>query len=315
MMFAPMEPSNRSKTKPVDVVVLTDHRYVAPEQTNDYINNVLLEDATVVNALKEQGLRVERRAWDDPDFNWETAALLLFRTTWDYFDRFAAFAPWLKKVSETCILVNPPEVLYWNIDKHYLNDLKRNGINIPPTVYIEKDTTSDLNVILKENQWTEAVVKPCVSGAGRHTYKIRQNQTGSTQLIMDELLTQEAMMVQEFQQNIVDQGELSLMIIGGAYTHAVLKKARKGEFRVQDDFGGSVHSYQPTDEEIQFAIACTKASGFDLPYARVDIFRDNKGELCLAELELIEPELWFRFHPEAAKVLAECITRKYFYKG
>ncbi|MBL7473491.1 ATP-grasp domain-containing protein [Robertkochia sediminum] len=310
-----MEPLNRSNNTLVDVVVLTDHRYVAPEQTNDYINNVLHEDAIVVKALKQRGLRVERRSWDDDQFKWENAGVLLFRTTWDYFDRFAEFAPWLKKVSESCILVNPPEVLHWNIDKHYLNDLKSGGINIPPTVIIEKVDACDLKALLKDKKWSEAVVKPCVSGAGRHTYKISESHTESTQQVMDELLTREAMMVQEFQRNIVDRGELSLMIIDGIYTHAVLKKAREGEFRVQDDFGGSVHPYEPTNEEIRFAKDCVKASGFDLAYARVDIFRDNKGQLCLAELELIEPELWFRFHPEAAEVLAAGITRKYFSEG
>ena len=28
--------------------------------------------------------------------------------------------------------------------------------------------------------------------------------------------------------------------MNGIYTHAVLKKAKSGDFRVQDDFGGSV---------------------------------------------------------------------------
>ena len=39
----------------------------------------------------------------------------------------------------------------------------------------------------------------------------------------------------------------------------------------------------------------------ELPiYARVDIFRDNDGNLALAELEIFEPELWFRLHPESS---------------
>ena len=36
---------------------------------------------------------------------------------------------------------------------------------------------------------------------------------------------------------------------------------------------------------------------------------DNNNELSLSELELIEPELWFRNYPEAAKNLAEEISK------
>ena len=42
-------------------------------------------------------------------------------------------------------------------------------------------------------------------------------------------------------------------------------------------------------------------------FARVDLVWDNNGELALSELELIEPELWFRFNAEAADELAEGI--------
>ena len=54
--------------------------------------------------------------------------------------------------------------------------------------------------------------------------------------------------------------------------------------------------------------ACT-----ELPlYARVDIFEDNSGELALAELEIFEPELWFRLYPEAAELQAKAVKDRYF---
>lgn len=307
-----MERSNKAPLKTIDVVVLTDRRYINPEQINGYISNVLLEDDLVVKALEAKGLNVLRRSWDDMDFDWETARVLLFRTTWDYFDRFSEFAPWLDRVAKQCILINPPEVLYWNIDKHYLGDLKSKGVNIAPTVFIEKGTTCDIPAILEAGNWEEAVVKPCISGAGRHTYRVSSNTSDQIREPLDKLLQEESMMVQEFQRSIVTEGEISLMIIGGKCTHAVLKKARKGEFRVQDDFGGTIHPHEASAEEMAFALRCTAATEYDLIYARVDIFRDNKGELCLAELELIEPELWFRLHKEAAPELAETIYDKYF---
>ena len=100
------------------------------------------------------------------------------------------------------------------------------------------------------------------------------------------------MILQPFQYNIVEKGEISLMVMNGNFTHAILKIAKKGDFRVQDDFGGSVHDYNPTQEEIDFAENTVKACQEMPIYARVDVFTDNNNTLALAELELIEPELW-----------------------
>ncbi|MCB0383640.1 MAG: hypothetical protein KDD05_10210, partial [Psychroserpens sp.] len=71
-----------------------------------------------------------------------------------------------------------------------------------------------------------------------------------------------------------------------------------------------IQDYTPSENEIIFAEAAVNACN-ELPiYARVDIFEDNEGRIALSELELIEPELWFRSHPEAAKLLARAIKEK-----
>ncbi len=61
------------------------------------------------------------------------------------------------------------------------------------------------------------------------------------------------MMIQEFQEQVPLKGEVAFMVFDGRFTHAILKKAREGDFRVQDDFGGSVQTYEPSPEEISFA--------------------------------------------------------------
>jgi glutathione synthase/RimK-type ligase-like ATP-grasp enzyme len=95
------------------------------------------------------------------------------------------------------------------------------------------------------------------------------------------------------------------MFFGEEYSHAVLKKAKEGDFRVQDDYGGTVHKYVASEKEVEFAYEAIKACPEKPAYARVDMIEDNDGELAVSELELIEPELWFRFRPEAADLLAE----------
>ncbi|WGH76164.1 hypothetical protein P8625_03070 [Tenacibaculum tangerinum] len=293
--------------KKYDVVILTDKRYVTPKQVTNYIQNVLDEDNYVKIALENQGLKVIRLSWDDATFDWSTTKYILFRTTWDYFDRFTEFSIWLNNVSKQTILLNSEKIIRWNIDKHYLQDLQQNGVSICESYFIEKETQITLNELSKMYRLTDFVIKPCISGAARHTYKITSENLTEHEEIFSKLIAEEAMIIQPFQYNIVEKGEISLMVMNGKFTHAVLKRAKSGDFRVQDDFGGSVHNYTPTPEEIAFAENAVKAC-IELPiYARVDVFTDNSGNLAIAELELIEPELWFRNHPAAANELAKGI--------
>jgi len=295
--------------KKFDVVLLTDSRYVNPHTLNNYIKNILLEDKLVQEALERVNLKVCRLSWDDPDFDWTSTKYALFRTTWDYFDRFHEFSVWLDKISKETNLLNTESIVRWNIDKHYLLDLENRGIHCTPTLFIEKDEDRTLVQLHEQKNWKETVLKPVISGAARHTYKLNEENLQSYETIFKELIHQEAFMLQPFQKNIVDKGEFSLIIIDGKFTHAVLKVAKKGDFRVQDDFGGTVHQYLPAIKEVKFAESAVMACNPMPIYARVDMFTDNNGQLAVSELELIEPELWFRNNPDAADKLALAIKK------
>ena len=90
--------------------------------------------------------------------------------------------------------------------------------------------------------------------------------------------------------------------------------ARHGEseVRVQDDFGGTVHDYKASESEIAFAEQAVEACDPQPLYARVDAIWDNNNQLVVSELEMIEPELWFRKDDQAADKLAEAISAKYY---
>lgn len=292
-----------------DLIILTDHRYVK-DDTDPYKHNVFYEDQLVLEACLEAGLKVSRKAWDDKHMDWSTTTAVLFRSTWDYFDRFNEFSEWLAKVSLETTLINSSHLIHWNIDKHYLLELSKKGIRIPETAFLKKGSKESLTDLHKSLGWPKSVLKPCISGAGRHTYLIDDTSVGTYESIFKNLISQEDMMLQPFQDHIVDQGEISMMLFNGEFTHAILKKAKDGDFRVQDDFGGSIHNYTPNSLEINFAKQALKACP-ELPlYARIDIFYDNEDQLALGELELIEPELWFRNAPDAAKVLAKHLKHR-----
>jgi glutathione synthase/RimK-type ligase-like ATP-grasp enzyme len=288
-----------------DVVILTEHRYIKPKKTDWYIDQVLLEDRLLQTALEKKGLSVIKKDWADKHFDWTTTKYAIFRTTWDYFERFNEFFTWLKNTKNKTTFINSLEIINWNIDKHYLQDLAKNNINIAPTLFIEKGDTITLAQLFEKTNWKEVVIKPAISGAARHTYRVNHNNYKEHENIFQELIKVESMLFQSFLKNITLLGEISLIMIGGKYTHSVKKTAKKGDFRVQDDHGGTVEKYQPTIEEIIFAENCLKASPFNPVYARVDLVYDNNNILSLSELELIEPELWFRNNPTSANLLAE----------
>lgn len=298
--------------KQYDVILLTESRYEKPTNPNWYVQNILTEDRLVQEALERRGLHVTRLDWATPGFDWSCAELALFRTTWDYFNYFTKFKSWLDTLEASTRAINSVLQVRWNMDKHYLLDLQKQGVRIPPTVYIHQGDQISLADLHKACGWTETVLKPTVSGAGRHTYRLNLKNLPEYEAIFQELIAQEDMMLQPFLHNIPVKGEVALMVIGGKFSHAVLKKAKPGDFRVQDDFGGTVHEYIPTQEEIEFAESAVAACDPMPLYARVDVIWDNEDQLALSEMELIEPEMWFRLHPPAADQLAEAIVQQFY---
>ena len=294
-----------------DVAILTEKRYLKATPNNWYVDNILKEDGLVLGELEKLNIRCARVAWDG-NVNLASFKCALFRTTWNYFDEFNLFVRFLKKSKDVVELINPYEQILWNLNKKYLFDLSKSSINIPSTEIIKKGTTLTLEDICLTRGWEDIVIKPCVSAAAWQTYYIPKNKRFKFENVFSSLLQKHDMMIQVFQKNIKSFGEISLMMIGGVYTHAILKRAKKGDFRVQDDYGGSVSSYLASKKEIQFATRIIKSLKFKPVYARVDIILDNNKQLALSELELIEPEMWFRFYPDAAKKLAIKIKQKYF---
>lgn len=293
-----------------DVVILTDSRYVNPASPNNYVQNILVEDGLVWKALEQNKLRVTRKDWADPEFDWASTKAVLFRTTWDYFDRYEKFKNWLTETSQKAAFINSLDIIRWNMDKKYLEDLEQNDVRIIPSLFIKKGNSKSLAELHNETGWTETVIKPTVGGGGRHTYHLNEESIAAKEELFKRLFSEEDFMLQPFQKSIPEKGEWSFIFFGDTFSHAVLKKAQEGDFRVQDDFGGTVHSYHPTPNEIDFALQALAACPFDPAYARVDIVQDNDEKPAVSEIELIEPELWFRRKPEAANLLADEVLKR-----
>lgn len=291
----------------LDVAILTQSAYLQLDNNDPYQCQIALEEAWLAQALRQLGLTVQRLAWDDPQQDWSQVRAAVFRSTWDYSERQAEFEAWLDQVALTTLLCNRYDLIRWNMDKHYLRDLAEQGVAIVPSVFLPPRQPVDLLALAQRFGWQELVIKPTVSAGARGTLRLSLSQPVEAQQALDQALAKEALLLQPFLPSVLSQGELSLMLIAGKVSHAIRKTPREGDFRVQDDHGGQVHAYHPSAEEIAFAEAAVAACVVTPLYARVDVLRDEVNRLRLIELELIEPELFFRFNPVAATTLAQQI--------
>lgn len=290
-----------------DITLLTCHPYFQPKELTPYTQNILQEAQLLIEALERRGLKVDRTYWDDPNYDWTQTRAVVFRTVWDYFERFDEFWPWVQEVNQKTQLINPFSLLEWNIDKHYLKDLADRGIQTVPTHFVDRGQNQNLKAVCELYDWKDVVIKPAVSGAAFHTHKVLAKEREEYEALFQQLVGERDMLVQPYQPTITELGEASLMVFNGNYTHAILKKAKPGDYRVQDDFGGTVHLYEPSAEEIAFAEKVFSVCDPMPAYGRADIMWDSEGRIYLSELEIVEPELWVRNHPAAAEDFAEGI--------
>ena len=116
-----------------DVVILTESRYLNPKKTNWYIDQVTLEDNILLKELEKCNLKVIKKDWSDNKFDWKQTRYAIFRTTWNYFDKFDTFIKWFEKTKRETLFINSKEIILWNLNKTYLQELSKKGINIAKT--------------------------------------------------------------------------------------------------------------------------------------------------------------------------------------
>ena len=221
--------------------------------------------------------------------------------------RYDEFLAWLDRLPVPTINATP--LLRWNSDKRYLLDLASHGVDIVPA---QVAPAADLGMLLAAMAGQDLVIKPTVSGGAWHTVRGTagdpdfEREVAALPRTLDYL-------VQAFVPEIARDGEWSLLFFDGVYSHAVLKRAASGDFRVQSQFGGSVEAVEPPAAVLssaQDALAVVAALGLgDHAYARVDGVM-VEGRFRLMELEMIEPALFLAQRPDAAKRFADVLRQR-----
>jgi glutathione synthase/RimK-type ligase-like ATP-grasp enzyme len=265
------------------------------------------DDELLADALRARGVDVTPIPWTELDpYAVVDSPPIVLRSTWDYHRVPTLFVSWLRALEDSGRAAwNPPAIARGNVDKIYLQGLEAAGLAIPRTRWIDRIDGDVCDRILGEEGWARAVLKPRIAATAYGTFLIEPG----TALSEEDLAPARASgaLVQEVIPEIVERGEISIVYAGGTFSHAVLKRAKDGEFRVQQDFGGRVEPHAPSSRVLAFADRVIATVPEPCLYARVDVVESSRGPL-LMELEMIEPELYFLFVPEAAPRMAGLIV-------
>lgn len=267
-------------------------------------------DKALIPKFHELGIEAIPVIWNDTNVDWKSFDYLVFRNTWDYFEYPEEFNLWLDYLQVSNILtLNSLDIIQWNIHKFYLKELQEAGVAIIPTVFIDTATQElDLS-FLEEMHWNEFVIKPAVSGGSFHTERHVSGDWRDVQNRYRRLFPNQCLLVQKFESSILSSGELSMIFLDNVFSHAVIKTAQKGEFRIQTQFGGVYNPIAATDVQISVAEKIIKYIGKDLSYARIDGLIVD-GEFLLMEVELIEPDLYMQFAEDQHSLFVSNIAKR-----
>lgn len=283
------------------------------------------EDAPLIPALAALGVEADATVWDDPAVPWASYDLVVIRSTWDYAPRHQEFLAWAARVPA---LANPVNVLRWNTDKHYLQELAGDGLPTVHTTWLEPSrnfSPRDLHNRFPARE--DFVIKPAISAGSVDTGRYTATDAGSRGLAIRHahrlLQAGRTVMVQRYLPRVDTLGESSLIFIEGEFSHAVRKGAMlEGP---DEDFEGlyrteHIAPTEPAAQELATAKGVLTFARKRIPerterstpllYARVDLVPADDGSPVLMELELTEPSLFFSASPGSLDRFAKAIAAR-----
>ena len=255
------------------------------------------------DALKAAGCAVNPIAWTRID-DVSSYDLVMPLVAWGY---HLDYPRWLRLLdraeAEHWPMINRPALLRWNSDKAYLAELAERGVATVPTLAVEACCDADLEEARRRFGSDWLVIKPPVSASATGTHRLGPNDD----LPADSL--RRPMIVQPLIEEISRTGEFSLMLFDGEFSHAVVKRPKSGDFRVQPHLGGVTLASNAPPGAVALAKKALQAAPVPAAYARVDIVPDDEGTLRIMELELIEPALFLDHADDGGAAFTNSVLR------
>ena len=268
----------------------------APDYPEDWDWAYEVEAAVLLRA----GFSVEARPWNDAG-DLSEFDLVMPLVAWGYHQDPGHWHALLDRLECARVhMLNPVPLLRWNSDKRYLAELGEKGVVTIPTMLVESLDDDSLGA-LRSRFGDDLVIKPPISASAYGTHRLSWSDPVPSSALG------QAMLVQPFLRSVADEGEYSVMLFGGRFSHCIVKRPKHGDYRVQPHLGGTEQPCAPPDGAIELAHAALGAAPAAAVYGRVDMMRDNEGRLAVVELELIEPALWLQHAPDDGQSFVDAI--------
>jgi glutathione synthase/RimK-type ligase-like ATP-grasp enzyme len=274
---------------------------LSPSRDDAYFESRWAEvfDATAA-PLRARGVEVVHRSWAEAA-DLRSFDLVMPLLAWGYHKAAERWAECVARwEGEGVRLANAASVLRWNSDKTYLARLAERGAPVVPTLFVDGVSEAVLRDAAARFGCARLVAKPVASAGAWRTIRWPDEAV--------EAGPPGAAMVQPYLASIESAGEVSLLFFGGRFSHAIVKRPRAGDYRVQPEFDGVIAAHVPAADEMAAAELVLGAVGEKLVYARVDLVRGAEGRVELIEVEAIEPDLYLGYDAGGGALFAEAVV-------
>lgn len=289
--------------------------------------NLYPDENGLLDALAERGMDPQIKTWTDPGVDWDEAGLVVVRSVVDYARDRKRFLDWAGTVPR---LLNSADVLTWNSDKHYLQELADRGLPTIQTTWIAADKHyNKQQVHARFPAFGDFVVKPTVSSGVRDIGRYCSVDISQRQAAMDHAMSLLSegrdVMVQRYREEIDVHGEMSLVFFNGLLSHAVQKKALLHPAQVTDRTVREVvaAAYTPSPRELLWGeqirqvihdyVRSRLGRDEQFLFNRVDVVPDGEGSFLVMEVALVDADLYEDSTPNGLSNFADAISMRAFW--
>jgi O-ureido-D-serine cyclo-ligase len=251
-------------------------------------------------AIEAAGLDPEVHPWDST-VEWDRFDLVLVRSAWEHTRRRPDFLRWARWVEDHTRLANPAVTLARNTDRTYLRDLRKDGLPVVETIWLEPGEDPALcQAQIDERGWDRCVVRPHI-GTGSDGLVVVDGVTSAARVAGSLAEGGAVAMVQPAPWVEDPSGTMSVVVLDGHISHGV----------VTDHVHGRSGPELATDlddaiTDVVSAVFDAASAGEQLLYARVDLVNDG-GEWLLWGFEATDPCLFLDAAPGSGAVLGRAV--------
>ncbi|NIP57869.1 MAG: hypothetical protein GWM92_06420, partial [Gemmatimonadetes bacterium] len=245
--------------------------------TTDELDSFVVDDEEAIGPLRALGWTVDQVPWRRRE-DWDRFRIVVIRSAWDYQSDPHAFLEVLERIeTSSARLENPLELVRWNLRKSYLRELEAGGVPVLPGLWEAGFSPDRVPAILEELGADEIVVKPVLGANADLTFRLSPDSPRKVLDAAERALGDRRILVQPFASRIVTEGEYSLFFFRGALSHGILKTPSPGDFRVQEEHGGTIRKATPDAGMVRSARRVFEVIESQPLYARVDLVRRKSG--------------------------------------